>query len=146
MYGNENFIGLEFIDESFEQLFQKIRFWGVPICILLTLSGTIQPNETRKVKVLKFFTTLLITAFAFFIMMILIFTGMCNWSNSEVLYTNKDNKEVKIIRRDYGCGATDSGAPIVKICIVKEFTKYFNSISEIDIEEIDQTKWIKTIK
>ena len=135
-----SFFGMEFIDENVEQVFQEIRFWGVPICIFLTLF-TIKPKEKREDKILKFFVTLVFTTFAFFIMVMLMFTGMCNWYNVEVMYRSKEDKELKIIRRNYGCGATDSGPPIESFFSVKKVNKHFNSVREINIEEIDLTKW-----
>ena len=139
-------IGLEFNDEGLEQTYNEIKFRGIPICIILTLFGTIKPNDKSGDRILKTVLTLAVATIAFFFMIMSIFAGMCDWTNREILYTNKEYKEVKIIQRDYGCGATDSGPPIVKNFKVKEFTKYFISAKEIDIEKIDQNEWIKIEK
>lgn len=93
---------------------------------------------------MKIGATLSVGIFAFFFMIISIFTGMCDWSNQKILYTNKKNKEVKIIKRDYGCGATDSDLPTIKIFKVRKVTKYFILAKEVDITKIDQNEWNKT--
>ena len=135
--------GLEFNNAHFQQSFEKSRFFGIPICILLTLFGTFQATDQSGEKVLKVLSTIGITVFVFFFMTMTLFNEMCIWTNGAVLFEHKQHKNVKIIERDYGCGATDSSLPIVQNFKIKEVTKYFAVFSTIDIEKIDQTKWTK---
>ncbi len=138
-----NAFGLEFNDRNFEQTFKEIRFWGIPICILLSLFGTVKSEDKRSDRIAKTVLTFGAAIFAFFFMIMSIFADMCDWTNRETLFISKEDNNIKIIRRDYGCGATDSGPPIVKNFKVKESFKYFISATEVNIEEVDESKWIK---
>ena len=106
--------GLEFIDQELEDTFYGIRFWGVPICILLTLFGTFKLEHSRSHRITIFSLTVFVAMFSFFFMTLAILSDMCSWTDRETLFVNKEDKSAQIIKREYGCGAWDSDAPMVK--------------------------------
>ena len=67
----------------------------------------------------------------------------CAWTTRNELLMHKANNKIKIVERDYGCGATDSTAPIVRIFKTREVTNFFIFITEVDTSKIDKTNWIK---
>ena len=71
------------------------------------------------------------------------FANMCDWTNREIQFISKEDNKMKIIKREYGCGATDSGPPIVKNFKVQQYSRYFISAKEINIDEIDKNKWMR---
>jgi hypothetical protein len=67
----------------------------------------------------------------------------CAYSTKEVHYFNKLDPSIKIVTRDFGCGAVDSAPPIKYLQRVEEYTKYFIQVEHIDTFNIDHSKWIK---
>ena len=134
---------LEFKERSVERAYEEFRFWGILICIVLTLFWTIKKTDKLGRIALKVMGTIGITVLIFFFMAMSVLSDMCDWSHREVLFTNKTNKKIKIIKREYGCGAVDSEQPIVKDFEVKEVGKFFITSREINIEEIVQNEWVK---
>ncbi len=103
-----NFIPLEFANNDGEFIYDSIRFYGFPIAILLTLTGTIKEKDTSGVIAIKIFGTMLVSAFSVFVMFMTVFAGMCDWITDKVLFENNKNPTTKIVQRSFGCGATDS--------------------------------------
>ena len=132
------YFSLEFNDKNFESNFISIRFFGIPICILFTLIGTIKSNHKRIDRITFTVLTFGVAIFAFFIMIGSILSGMCDWSNNETLFVNKENQNIKIIEREYGCGAMDSDIPFIRDFKVNEFSKYFIIATKIDKEKINK--------
>jgi hypothetical protein len=140
------YFSLEFNDKSFESNFISIRFFGVPTCILLTLFGTIKSNHKKSDRITFTVLTFGLATFAFFVMIGSILSGMCDWSNRETLFVNKENQNIKIIQREYGCGAMDSDAPFTRDFKVNECSKYFIIATEIDLEKMNKNVWIEVKK
>ena len=138
------FTGLEFVDSNHELIFEYIRFWGIPICIMSTLLWTIKTNHSIGEKALILTSTTVVTMVVLVIMAISIIGNMCEWTDQKVLFTSATNKNVKIIERNFGCGATDSSDPTVENFVVKEYTKYFKVAKQVDINELDLTNWVKS--
>lgn len=135
--------GLEFRERSVEQSFEEFRFWGILICILSTLLWTIKRTDKLGLSILKIIGTVGIAILVFCFMAMSVLSGLCDWSNGKILFTSKKNQKIKVIKREYGCGAVDSGQPIVKDFEVKEVAKLFIIAKEINISEIDENEWIK---
>ncbi|NOQ72107.1 MAG: hypothetical protein GQ574_08905 [Crocinitomix sp.] len=68
---------------------------------------------------------------------------MCVSYDREILYEHKYDPNTKIIVREFGCGATDSGPPSVGIYEVSYFTSYFIRSAKIDTNEIDKSNWLR---
>src|SRR5688572_5969002 len=111
-----NILPLELSDDSFKSQMEGFRFFAVPIAILLTLSGTLKRNDTA-LNLLKIVSTVIIAGFSIIMLFGSVLAGMCSWTDNKVLFVNK--KGEKIVLRDYGCGAVDSGSPIYNIVKIK---------------------------
>tara|TARA_R110002072_G_C7652556_1_gene508851 strand:- start:16 stop:516 length:501 start_codon:yes stop_codon:yes gene_type:complete len=134
---------LEFATDSIKSNYKEFLFFAIPIAILLTLFGTINDKDKGSKIAGKVIGTSIAAAVTVFIMFMSIFTDMCVWTNRQVLYENKNDSNTKIIVRDFGCGATDSGPPTVGIYKVRYFTDYFIRSTKIDTAKIDKNEWIK---
>ncbi len=138
-----NLIGLEFTETQFRDSYEEARFFGLPICILLTLLGTLKSTDNSIRIFFKVFLTIGTSIFAVFILIAMLWSHMCDWTNEETFYVSKNSEKVKIIKRRYGCGMVDSGPPIEEIFKVREVSEYFIIASKINVNFIDETKWRK---
>jgi hypothetical protein len=136
-------LDLEFASDSIKSDYKEFLFFAIPIAILLTLFGTINPKDSISNIIGKVIGTIVVAFVTVFIMFMSIFTDMCVWTNQQILYENKNNLNTKIIVRDFGCGATDSGPPAVGVYKVRYFTDYFIRSTKIDTAIIDKDEWIK---
>jgi len=134
---------LEFASDSIKSNYKGFMFFTVPIAILLTLFGTIKSKDNILKTIGKVIGTILISFVTIFLMIMSIFADMCAWTDRQILYENKHDSNTKIIERDFGCGATDSGYPTVRIFKVQHFTKYFIRTTKVDTASIDKNEWIK---
>ncbi|ANH80883.1 hypothetical protein A8C56_07730 [Niabella ginsenosidivorans] len=66
---------------------------------------------------------------------------MCRWANNKILFENIKDKTAKIVLRDFGCGATDSGSPAYKICKIKNISSLFIWVTNVDTTKIDRQIW-----
>lgn len=135
--------GLEFANDSIKEDYQGFLLFAIPIGILFTLFGTLKSKDRRILKLIKILITSMIAGFSFFILFISITFDMCGWTDKQILYQNINNQKTKIIVREFGCGATDSGRPNIHIQKVQNFTEYFIRKTEIDTANIDKKEWIK---
>ena len=134
---------IEFATDSIKSDYREFLFFAVPIAILLTLFGTIKDKDKGSKIVGKVIGTIVLAAVTVFVMFMSIFADMCVWTNREVLYEHKNDSNTKIIVRDFGCGATDSGPPTIGIYKVRYFTNYFIRSTKIDTATIDKNEWTK---
>ena len=124
-------------------MFDGIRFYGFPVAIILTLTGTIKKKDTTGTMVLKIFITIVISAFSLLVMIMALFAGMCDWTTDKVFFENKHRTSTKIVQRSYGCGATDGSAATIKIVKVKEITPYLIWVASIDTTKINKGEWTR---
>jgi hypothetical protein len=75
--------------------------------------------------------------------MIVLLGSTCAWTTDKVFFENKQNSSVKIVQRHFGCGATDSSYPTVKVFRVREITSDLIWVTEIDTTQIDKSEWIR---
>ena len=141
-----HFTPLEITDESFQDAYLEFRFYGLPIIILLTLFGTIEPQNSIATKAAKIVLTIGVSIFSIFILFIAVFAGMCRWTNNEILFNNVNDKTTQIILRDFGCGATDSGQPTYKVCKIKNILPSLIWVTDFDTTRIDRQIWKRTNK
>jgi len=138
-----NFVPLEFASQTIEHTYYSIRFYGVPIAIIFTLTGTLKRKETW----VEIISKIVLTIFACFgslaIMTIMLFGGMCAWTTDKVLFERKNQLTIKIEERSYGCGATDSGPSKPGVFKVSNFTPYFRYATPIDTNEINKSEWLR---
>jgi len=135
------FTPLEFTNDNFKTLLEEIRFFGLPIAILLTLFGTLKPKDSTASKGIKIALTISVSALSFFFLLVSAFGNMCGWTNNKTLFNNINDKTTKIVLRDFGCGATDSGSPIYKVCKIKNISPVFIWVTDTDTTKIDRQVW-----
>ena len=135
------FTPLEFTNDNFQSLFEQFRFFGLPVVILLTLFGSLKPKDSSATKTTKIVLTICVSLLSVFILFISIWAGMCRWTNNKVLFNNINEKNTKIVLRDFGCGATDSGSPIYKVCKIKNILPSLIWVTVIDTTKIDRQIW-----
>lgn len=136
-------MNLEFASMSIESSYERFMFYTTQLALLLTLFGTIKSRDSweKKTTVIIGTATIIFGICLFTIMSA--FSGMCNTTNVKSLYESVDNSNTKIMIRNFGCGATDSGPPIVYVHKVEYFTDYFIRSTEIDTTKINLAEWIK---
>ena len=139
------FTPLEITNHNFQSLFEQLRFFGLPIVILLTLFGTLKPKDTLSTKTTKIILTICVSLLSVYILFMSIWAGMCRWTNNKVLFNNVHDKTIKIVLRDFGCGATDSGSPTYKVCKIKNILPSLIWVTEIDTTKIDRQIWQRVV-
>jgi hypothetical protein len=137
-----DFTSLQFTNDHYKSEYEEIRFYWLPIIILLTLFGTIKKRYSRDRIIATVGFTVLVSVVCFLVLFFSVFAGMCTWTDNKTLLIKADDPTIKIILRDYGCGATDSGSPIYKVFKVKRLTSYLVSVTDIDTTKLDKTHWI----
>jgi len=135
------FTPFEFTNDNFQNAFEQFRFFILPLVILLTLFGTLKPQNSNSKKTKKVVLTICISLLSVFILFITVFASMCRWTNNKVLFNNINDKTTKIVLRDFGCGATDSGSPTYKVCKLKNILPSLIWVTEIDTTKIDMQIW-----
>jgi hypothetical protein len=139
------FTPLELTNDNLQDSFEQVRFFGLPIVILLTLFGTLKSKDSPGSKTTKIVVTICISLFSFFVLFMTVFAGMCRWTNNKILFENISDKTAKIVLRDFGCGAIDSGTPTYKVCKVKYITASLIWVTSIDTTKIDREIWQRVI-
>ena len=136
-----SFIPIEFADNNYEFIYDSLRFYGFPIAIMLSLTGTIKKKDESGQIAVKVFLTFCVSAFSVFIMFMTLFSGMCDWTTNKVFFENKQNTSIKIVQRDFGCGATDSSPATIKLFKIKEITPLLIWVTDIDTNQINKSEW-----
>lgn len=132
------FIPLEFTNSTFDQY----RFYSFLIALPLTLCGTIKQSDRWHIILSKVAGTILITFVAFFIIALALFADMCSWTTAKVLFQKINDPSTKIVLRSFGCGATDSSKPVIKVFKIKEITKNVIWVTNIDTTTINRKDWV----
>ena len=133
---------LEFASDSIKYNYREFLLFAVPLAMILTLLETLRLNDSMATKIIKSIVTIIIAGWTAFIILISMF-DMCSWTNRQVLYMHKNDSNIKIIVKDFECGATDSGELLTGVYQVQTITKYFIRSTKIDTTEIDKSEWIK---
>jgi len=134
---------LEFTNEEVKSTFERVRFIGLPIAILLTLFGTLKNRDSKANLFSKVFLTLLAVGISIAVLFFSLFAGMCNWSGNQILFENRKSTTTKIVLREYGCGATDSGSPIYRAFRIKPVLPFINVVTVVDTTTIDKSLWTR---
>lgn len=140
------FICIEFKENEVKSVYDIIRFFGLPMSVLLTLTGTVKKTDKSDVITSKILWTIFVSSISFFIMIITLFVGMCSWTTNKVFFEKKDDNTVQIVERKYGCGATDSDFPTYKLFKIKEIASYLIWVTDVDTNKINKNEWTKLNK
>lgn len=136
-----SFCGLDFKDSDVAEWYFMIRFWGAPLAVLLAIVTSDRNRRTEENHLLTFLFAGSGFLGTLFLMVILLFGSMCRWSEREVLFTHNEIRS-QIVEREYGCGALDSGQPIVDVFVVVDILDYFEVSIKVNVEDLDKSKWI----
>lgn len=135
------FTPLEITNKSFQDKFEQFRFFGLPVAILLTLFGTLKSKDSGERKTGKIALTITICIISIVILFITVFASMCKWTDNKILFENIHDNTTKIVLRNFGCGATDSGTPNYKVCKIKNISPALIWLTNIDTTKIDKQIW-----
>lgn len=132
---------LEFTKNNDEIIFNNIWFFGLPAAILLTLTGTLKLKNSVGEKILKIILTILVALLPIVFAFATALDGLCAWTTDKVLFEKINEPSVKIVSREYGCGAVDTGSPTHNIFKIKYFTSHLILVSPIDTTKINKAIW-----
>jgi hypothetical protein len=138
-----NTLPLELSDDSLKSRFEEIRLFAVPIAILLTLSGTLKRKDDKGKNILIIVSTVMIAVLSLLGLFASVFMDMCAWNDRKILFVNDSGE--KIILRDYGCGAVDSGSPIYNTVKIKRIAPGLNRVTDVDTSKIDKKIWLRNV-
>jgi hypothetical protein len=132
---------LKWATDELETSFEGFRFYGIPVCILMTLFGTIRPNESTETLSIKVILTGIFSVISFVCLVGVLFSDMCTSSYHRVLFEEKVNTSHKIVERNFGCGATDSSPAPVSVFELWEVTPLFIWVEKVDTSQMDLNEW-----
>jgi hypothetical protein len=143
-----NAFPLDFSDERYSDIFDSVVFAGIPIAILLTLSRLgFKVRLTKSQVRSSILCTILLSAGCFilfiFYSLATLGTSMCAWSSGEVLYRNNTKSSQKIIKRYFGCGATDSSPASAAVFEVQQVTPLLIYVTKVDTTKLDRRNWTR---
>jgi hypothetical protein len=131
---------IEFATSAYQNVFDYLLFLGLPIAIILMLTGTIKRTERTGAIILKILLTLFIAFFSMVFSFVSVFFDFCSWSTSKILF-EKNDASAQIVSREFDCGALDSSSPDYKVVIIKHLTPVFIYITDVDTTKINRTVW-----
>jgi predicted neutral ceramidase superfamily lipid hydrolase len=131
---------IEFINRYVEGVFDIVRISVVLFFLLLLFIKWVKKDSWLKI-IGKFVSVGLASLLIFFIAGIASFADMCDYFYEGVLFANKANPKVMIIKKSFGCGATDSGPATMHYYKSTEFLHTFRWISPIDTTKLNKAEW-----
>jgi hypothetical protein len=132
---------IEFTESHTQTSFEEFRLVCLPLAILLTLFGTLKKTDSRAEHVGLLGITILISTVSFVVLHI---TSMCSWTQDRTLFKNKNSPDKRIVLREYGCGAYDSGEPAPIVVEVKDINTFLCSVTRFDTSSLNAEVWGKT--
>ena len=139
--------GLEFQEQEDADFYsEELLIVFIPLAICLTSFKAGFKQNWDKSRKRKFVIKRIVISVAAFILIIIysfasMWSSMCLWSTRRILFEKKNDRSIKIIERDFGCGATDSSPGTVAIFKITEITPFFMYASRIDTTRIDKNEW-----
>lgn len=131
----------EFADWKLSRKFYDTIMQGLPIAILLTLTGTIKRTNEKSKNITIIVLTIIGSIVSFFIMVSMLFSvGFLTITNDTLLYRLKANPTTTIMMQTIGQGAL--GADGHRIVKLEPFLKFWNKTTIIDTTRIDKAEWI----
>lgn len=137
-----NVCDLEFIHDDHLNKYLFVRFYSIPVAILLTLFRTLRDSTSIIEIIAIVLITLFVSYCSYMLVIIGLFANMCGFVPHQTLFDHKHNPNKKIIACTHDCGALDS-SPTDLTCIVSPVTSIFKRISPIDTTQLDESVWIR---
>jgi len=130
----------EFGDYKISSKFYDTIMQGLPIAILLTLTGTMKRTNEKSKNIVLIVLTVIGSAVSFFIMVSMIFSvGFDTITNDITLYRSKTNPAITITKQTLGRGA--AGADGHRIVQLEPFLKFWNKVTIIDTIALNKSEW-----
>jgi hypothetical protein len=131
----------EFADWKLGRQFYDILMPGLPVAILLTLTGSIKRTNDKSKNIIIIVVTIVSSAISLFILISMLFSvGYLTITNDILLYNHRTNQTTSIITQTIGQGA--SGVDGNRIVKLEPFLKFWNKTTIIDTTIIDKADWI----
>ena len=127
-------------DELWSQIV-RVRFLWLPVLILLTLFGTLKPQNSASNNQIKIILTICVSLFFTFISFVIMFAYKGKWTDKEILFNNINDKNTKIVLQEYGLGGGLYKTPTYRICKIKNILPSLIWVTEIDTTKIDRQTW-----
>ena len=136
---------IEFKQPDNNDIFDGMIFIGIPFAIILTISRigfkNIQKDHIRS----AITKTILIASGVFLLFVVYGFisfgANMCSWSMGETLFIHKAHYSSRIVKRYFGCGATDSSPATIGTFKTTDIPPFFIYVTKIDTTKIDSKVW-----
>lgn len=110
------------------------------VCPLLFLAVTKVKEDMSMAIVIV--ATLIIGGGIWFVVVVnFAFLDLCSADYSEVLFENLEEPEIKIVNRDFGCGAVDSSPNSKTSYEIRPFLFFFYKTQKVDLKEVDEAHW-----
>lgn len=121
--------------------FQGDLFISFLISFLVSLISYVLIKRKAHITGLAILGIMLFAVFIYFIMIAMVFSGMCIWTVDRSLYQHKANRNIRIVKRSMGCGALDSGPPVVDTFLATQKFNFYIEYEKFETK-IDTTLWI----
>ena len=131
----------EFADWQVSERFYDTIMPGLPIAILLTLTGTIKQANDDSKNATIILATMIGSGISFFVMVSMLFSvGFVTITNDSVLYRHKADPTTTIVAQTIGYGALgEDGHRVVKL---EPFLHFWNKRTIVDTSKINKADWI----
>ena len=116
---------------------------GIPLAILLTLSGTLKKRDHVIDIIAKIVATVLVSAVTLYILALVSLGDMCRSTVERALFENRNDHSDKIVLRSFGCGATDGTSSSHAVVRAKYITSNLFWRTNIDTTKLDRTVWVR---
>jgi hypothetical protein len=136
---------LEFKNADYQEKFDGLFYFGIPIAILFT-GARLGFKSKYQAKISSEILKTVLLSIAVFVLFILYAIGnfgnsMCIKVTEETLFIKKNSNSIKIVRRNFGCGATDSSPGTITIEKEVQVISFFVYYSPIDTAKINKSEW-----
>lgn len=131
----------EFADWRLSRQFYNLIMQGLPLALLLTLTGTLKRKNAKAQNIKIIVVTIIGSIVCFFIMANMLFSvGFLTITNDTLLYKHKTKPTTTIMKQTIGQGALgEDGHRIVQ---VESFLKFWNKTTIVDTTKLDKSDWI----
>ncbi|TMI62593.1 MAG: hypothetical protein E6H07_14360 [Bacteroidetes bacterium] len=134
------YMPFQFSNESSAETFYALVWLIFPVAVLLTLLKKVISPENRTSKALIIFLAIV----SFLFLSVYVFgRTMCGYITDDILFVNKSDTSLKVIKRHYDCGAYDSDLPKYEFYKMKSLTKQILYSKKVDTTKLDKNKWIR---
>lgn len=138
---------IEFKNYQLRESWDNLFFFGIPVAILFTLAR-LGFKDPKTLVIWKQIVATFLLSFGVFILFFLYAVAtwgrsMCQYTTGETIFTKRNSSTTKIVKRYFGCGATDSTPPHISLARQTDVLSLFWYYSKTDSTTIDRSVWIR---